>query len=505
VLLACLGFGFFVRLVPELLAGSLPVGWDTVHYAVAMTDGVVLAHWSGFFASSWLLYALIVPVYGVLQGDPFLLLKVVAPLLFGLNVAGVFWFARRMLLWSVPLSVFACVLFGLQFASLRISWDLLRNALGLGLLLFAFASLKGVGSWRGFALFSALSLLSVFAHEYAAVTLVAVLSGLGVYAYLRKDVGFDVKRALLAATPGLAVFAVGLWLRFFPVYAAPATNVITVGDSVSGNVGGLFFVVDYLRVQTPVDGYAGYLALASSVLVLFLVLFGPYLFLVWKGFFRSRVLDAWTGLLLVGAFGCLVVPFFALQYWHRWMFMLVYPFTFYAAFGVARLLGKARERRVGFFRLRSGRAAGAMLALTFVLGVSYLAMPVLVPATGNGAVPYVESVCGYFSISPTVPYQDAASVVASMAWLDANMEASSCVVLQHTFLNWGRLYLDGSCPIVYYLQDSASAVSAASGNGFSRVYAVGWNRPVGWGEVPVPEGFESVADFGRISVYVNEV
>jgi hypothetical protein len=35
-LIVCLSFGFFVRLIPEVLAGSLPIGFDTVHYAVAM-------------------------------------------------------------------------------------------------------------------------------------------------------------------------------------------------------------------------------------------------------------------------------------------------------------------------------------------------------------------------------------------------------------------------------------------------------------------------------------
>src|SRR3990170_1533817 len=86
LLLACLGIGFFIRLVPEVLAFPFPIGSDTVYYAFLMKSGVVWAHWSQFFTSAWLLNALIVPAYGVLQVDPFLLLKVVAPLLFGLNV-----------------------------------------------------------------------------------------------------------------------------------------------------------------------------------------------------------------------------------------------------------------------------------------------------------------------------------------------------------------------------------------------------------------------------------
>jgi hypothetical protein len=55
-LVACLGLGFFVRLVPELLAFPLPIGFDTIYYANVMKDGVIVANWSAFFASSWLLF-----------------------------------------------------------------------------------------------------------------------------------------------------------------------------------------------------------------------------------------------------------------------------------------------------------------------------------------------------------------------------------------------------------------------------------------------------------------
>jgi hypothetical protein len=72
-------FGFLVRLVPELIAFSSPIGYDTVHYAVVMKDGVVWANWGSFFTSSWLLYGLTVPLYAVTGVDPFVLLKFVAP------------------------------------------------------------------------------------------------------------------------------------------------------------------------------------------------------------------------------------------------------------------------------------------------------------------------------------------------------------------------------------------------------------------------------------------
>jgi hypothetical protein len=504
-LVACLSLGFFVRLIPELLAFPLPIGFDTVYYAVVMKSGVILPHWSSFFTSSWLLYALIVPLYSLSQVDPFLLLKVVAPLLFGLNVAGVYWFSRKILGWDLRMGFLAGFFFALQLASLRISWDLLRNTLGLGILLFALSYTKEVGSKRGFALFASLSLLTVFAHEYAAVTLLVVAVGLVVWRFVRRQVDSASKRLALAVLPALTVVMTGVWLRIFPVHYTLGTNVISAGDAVSAQQGKLFFMVDYLRIQTSVDNYASYWTLALSVGLLFAVLYLPYLFLVVKGFFRSRILSLWTMLLLVGAFGCLTVPFFALEYWHRWMFMLVYPFTFFAVNGFSKLLQPETSsgEKTRSFRWFSNKKAAVTVLLTLSLGVAYLATPVLM-VYADVSVPSATDTYLYFSTSPTVPYEDVNSVVQAMSWLNGNMDAASCVVLQNAFTSWGQLYLDKSHEIVHFNNDVNFAVNTAFGHGFSRVFFVWWNTPIGWYGISVPQSFVSVQDFGRISVYAYE-
>lgn len=504
LLLTCLGIGFLIRLIPELLAWPLPIGFDTIHYAVVMKSGVVLAHWSQFFTSSWLLYSFIVPLYGLTQIDPFLLLKIVAPLLYGLNVAGVYWFARKALRWSWQMSLVSGILFSLQFAALRISWDLLRNILGMGILLFALSYYKEVGSRKGFALFAILSLFSVFAHEYAAATLIAIVFGLAILSLFKKQVSTNIKSLALAALPSLTVFSVGLGLRIFPMQFTTVTNVINVGDTVSGKAGGMFFLVNYLSIQESVDSYGIYSNLALSVFVLFALLYLPFIFFAIKGYFKNVVLDAWTGLLIVGAFGCLVVPFFAFQYWHRWMFMIAYPFTFYTVSGIWYLKSRLHFRRqhlAGFLHNRFCLP----LILAFGLSISYLATPLIVGAA-QPAAPYITTVSLYFSVAPTVPYQDVNSVVSCMKWLEANMGASSCVILHNDFLDWGKLYLDKSHEIIYFINSIDAAINSASSNGFGRVFFVWWNQPMNWCvDLSVPNGFVSVQDFGRISVYANEV
>ena len=492
--------GFVVRLIPEVLAFPDPIGFDTIYYAAAMTHGVIWPHWSTFFTTTWLFNAITVPLYSVSNIDPFLLLKVLAPALFGLNVAGIYWFSRKTLGWNTRISLLSMGFFALQLASLRISWDLLRNTLGLGLLLFTLPFIYRLDSKRGLACFVLLSLLTVFAHEYAAVTLFVVVFSLVVLRLVKGRAGADFKRLVVAFSPALAVFLVGFYFRFFPIRYAVTSAVIGSGDSVSGSVGKLFFLVNYLSVKSAVDFYASYFDLVFSVTVLFSLLYLSYLFLVWKGFFRNEILDVWTGLLLVGSFSCLIVPFFALELWHRWMFMLAYPFTFYAVSGLAKLF---RRRDGGNFlssvRFSRGLAVGAVL-LTIVLAGVYLATPVLMN-TVNVGIFSVYPAYKYFSSSPTVPYSDVANVIQAVKWLDGSMNGNSCVILYHAFLQWGSLYLNKSHVIVHFDYDVDMALKAALEHGFSSVYFVWWNHDIGWYGVTVPNYFARIEDFGRISVF----
>lgn len=491
--------GFVIRLIPEVLAFPNPIGFDTVYYAARMKSCVVWPHWSTLFTSAWLLHALIVPLYTLSNADPFLLLKIVAPLLYGLNVTGIYYFADKALSWDLKKSLFAGGFFVVQLASLRISWDLLRNTLGMGILLFTLPFINKLDSKRGIACFISLSLLTVFAHQYAAVTLLAIAVGSVFWRFVRRKQGRANIRRILVVLPALTVFLAGIYLRIFPIRYVVETNIIGVGDVVRAAPGRLFFLTNYLSVKTSVQYYPTYWDLALHVTALFGLLYLPYLFLVWKGFFRNDVLDFWTALLLVGSFGCLVIPFFALDLWNRWMFMLVYPFTFYAVNGLETLLGKRNRENLhlGTSKL-SGKMKGLIL-LTVLLGGFYLAIPVLMNTVN--AENFSTPVSNYFSSAPTVPYQDVDGVVQAMLWLDESMNNHSCVILHHAFREWGSLYLDKSHTIVVFSSDAELALSKALEHGFSCVYLVWWNQNVGWYDITIPDGFEELQNFSRISVF----
>jgi len=106
-----------------------------------------------------------------------------------------------------------------------------------------------------------------------------------------------------------------------------------------------------------------------------------------------------------------------------------------------------------------------------------------------------------FSFAPTVPYKDIGDVVRAMEWLNQNMEVNSSVILHEAFLWWGKLCLDDSKKIVYFVNDVDSAVNIALSHGFTKVYFVWWNVPLGWYGITVPKNFTGLRDFGRITVY----
>jgi hypothetical protein len=333
--------------------------------------------------------------------------------------------------------------------------------------------------------------------------LVTVL-GLLAWRLLKKQINHNYKMLALGIVPALSVFMVGVFLRFNPIRYAAQSNIIQAGDTLSGQAG-LFFLTNYLQVQDSIDYYANYWMLALNVGLLFAVLFLPYILLVKKGFFKNTILNIWTGLLLFGALGCLIVPFFAFQWWHRWMFMLVYPFTFYAALGIAKLLSKQPvSGKSPFSKLFSNKKAFGMVLLTLSLGVAYLFTPVTM-VYANKSVPNITGTQVYFSTDPAVPYQDENSVVQAMDWFNHNSDLQSCIILQRHFFEYGRLYLSNSKSIIHYEIDSNVAVSKALESGFSHIFFVWWNQQVGWGDFSVPAGFTRVQDFGRISIYGYEM
>jgi hypothetical protein len=495
----CFLIGFCIRIVPEILAFPYPIGFDSVYYAAVIKSSIVWVHWSQFFSTTWLLNAILIFFNQISNLDPFLLLKFVAPLLYGLNVSGIFWFARRILNWNVKLCVLAGALFSVQLASLRISWDLLRNTFGMGLLLFTIPFLGKTRSKRDFLLLFLLSMCVVFAHELAGATFLAIVLGMLSLHLLRKRLVKSDLLTFAAILPALCMFLADVFLRLYPISNSAAMNVISISSTSSAR---FFFFVNYLSVKDAVFHYPSYLSLILDALSLFVLLYLPYLYLVWKGFFKNIVLNFWTIFLLIGSFDCLLFPFFALDFWDRWMLMLAYPFTFYAVNGIS-VLHKYNEHCKRTFGISTKKIKG-MLLITTLLGCIYLATPVLMN-TVNAGIFSLYPTSMHLSFAPTVPYRDVDNVIEAMDWLNANMGGNSSVILHDAFFEWGLIYLEQTHRIIHFSDDVNSAVNVCIQFGSKQVFFLWWNGNVGWYNVQIPSYFVQLRDFERISIYSYSV
>jgi len=282
------------------------------------------------------------------------------------------------------------------------------------------------------------------------------------------------------------------------------TNLIRVDDSIWAHPGGLFFLTDYLSVNTPIESYTSYFALFLEVGTLFVILYALLMPLICVGFFKDRALTSWTILLLIGGLGCLVIPFAALFLWARWMLLLIYPFTFYAANGLWKvtksLHGVSVSRFLGWFKITKKIGYGLALA-SIIAGSLFMVWPLVDGKYGiiswGGSFKYVPSTMQ----TSTVPLQDINGVIEAYDWLNNNMDSNSSLIVHDAFDFWTMLYLDQSQSAFLFDFDLQAATTHSIVEGFESSYFVWWNQDIGWYNLDVQDDWVSVYDSGRISVY----
>jgi hypothetical protein len=490
--------GFVVRLVPELLSFPYPIGWDTIYYAYRISDGALFGFWNDPF-STWLPYGIMIFLGNLTRLDPFILLKIIAPLLYGGSTAGIFFVAWKKLDWGVTKSLVACGLFAFQLAALTISWQFYRNVFGVMVLLFALPFIKADIGWKGAAGLAVLGLLIAWGHELAVVSLFFIVFGmLALSVFRRERVPY---RLFGAMVPALVVFLGNfLLVSLFP-RVAPA-NLVWLDDSVFAHPGGLFFLTNYLSVSTPIESYGSYFVLFSQVGSLFVLLYALLLPLIVVGYFKDRMLNVWTLLLLVGGLGCLIFPFAALLLWGRWMLMLVYPLTFFAANGLWKVWkdGFSVSRFFGWFKIPKKVGVGLAL-LSVMVGALFMSFPLVDGKYGiigwGGTFKYVPSTMQ----SSSVPLQDTEGTIEAFRWISNNMNGNSCLLVHDVFEFWTLLYLDQSYSAYIFDWDLDAAANHALNDGYESAYFVWWNQDIGWYNLRVSNDWVSVQDFGRISVY----
>ena len=506
-ILFCFLLGFVVRLIPEAVSYPYPIGFDTISYAASISTGKIWYHsgtffeypWTTFF-STWLLYLFLIPVHNAAKINPFLLLKFASPLLYAFNVCAVYIFSRKWLSWSIPKGLLAALLFTFQLATLRTSWDLYRNMLAMIFLLLALPLIYKADTRRDLVLFALLSIFVVFSHELIAAVLLILIFGIIVLDLLKHK---NIKRhfkVLMATLPALTSFLLITFVMYSHYGFTVETNIISAHNPSPSHPYNLFFIENYFKTSSPMENYPTYFSLVLDVFSLFSVLYLLWLPLTILGFFRDKILDVWLLVLLAFTFSSIIIPFFAIFQWHRWMYMLVYPFTFYATNGAARrshLFFRKIESKLSCIRSFS-RLASTTLLIAILLSVLFMAVP------AEFAVYSLGRVNSYFPSTMqhnTIPLQDQNDLIEALKWLNTNGFKNVSILLHHALLPWARLYLSEDFVWVYYILNIEDALNLALQKGFDQVYLIWWNTNIGWYGITVPHNFHEVFKSGRLSVF----
>src|SRR5437588_692971 len=128
---------FLIRIIPEILSGPYPVGWDIIAYYVPNTIDIVSGQMNiwGIITSPPVMYAIVVPAYILTRTTLVLIFKFLGPILYGFLGWSIFRFCQRRLHWSGIKALYAVLFISAYFVTLRISWDAYQAELGLALFL----------------------------------------------------------------------------------------------------------------------------------------------------------------------------------------------------------------------------------------------------------------------------------------------------------------------------------------------------------------------------------
>ena len=485
--LVCLWFSLIgFRIIPEVLAGGFPIGFDTVTYYAPFIRGVQTLGFNSllrvlFSQTAPLMYFILFPL-GLTGVPPILLTKIVSPIIFGFTGLAVFTVLKDVLKISrgeaVLLAFFMCV----NFMVLRFSWDMWRNSLGLIFYLLCFRELTFFDLNRrvGFKLLL-FSLLSATSSELTAVLVAATmcLGGLHKLIKIRRLTSFTVILFIIGCLSGVLVFYYAHILQVFtpmpPDYPL---------EFISGAGGFASFQYDYIG-GGGWYGFENYSEAVLTPIIIFLFISAPILPLLFKQKFECKWVNIFLLTCLIGSVSIIIFPYAAIPVWHRWMFMLVFPLLFYAS---KKLSSLGKRLKYGYF------------TLILVFGLGYAVLPPSTP------FPYYSISSITYKYIPTsmlqnsISLEDSPSVITVLNWLDTYGFSNSCLMAYEPFMGWSRLYLQGDITIIPY--DLSTSMLDLGLEYYDNVYVIWWIRGTGWYDWTPPPSLIEVFSSGDIAVYI---
>jgi hypothetical protein len=488
-------FAGILRIIPEIVAWTRVIGYDLIAYYAPVLSYFDLTPSQLRLLLltpnySPLLYLLLAPsarIFGEL-----ITLRSCAVFTYALLGAAVFIFTQKQLEWSPRAGLFTSILTASYFVTLRIGLDLLKNVLGLVLLLTILALMKDSHEsvrWRIPIIILAIMLAAT--HQISFLVLLFAALGSAAFSLLSGR-GSAAVRILASVLPAVAVFlsltflVAGTGSAFF---SAKGVTVYFLPLNAQGTPTSPF--VNYLAQ------YGSYTALTTDVSQLFLFLYLPILPLMVLGLHRDRVLGLVTLALLPGSFSLMMFPDAGLGLWYRWMFVLAIPFAFYAANGSLKLVRRVKNKK------RRVYAAGLILLILGSLGFCFAVLPAETPLTyfiRPELRPYFPSSMQ----TSTIPLGDEQDATAILEQLDTMMGSDSVLLVHESFYGWASLAITGNTTIIdYHLGEPTDALPLAKQLGFTRIYWIWWVPGYEWHNYRAPLSlFKPILQSGHLAVFL---
>ena len=464
----------FIRSIPEILVGPYPIGWDTIAFYVPNTLDWAAGK-AGFvqiLGTAPLMYMISVPVYLLSRVNPVWIFKIMGPILYGSMIWALFRFLGKGLKWSDQRALGGALLTSLYFVTLRISWDLYRNMLGLTFILLSLPLLEDWKTPRKGGLLSLLLVLAVASDQLTGV-IALVLVGARAVTALTKQQRRDFTGMFKIALPGGVLFL----------------SIAYAGLIVPG--------IGLVRAQTSLPtlsslgsslGFLGYAYVALTPLILI-------------GLRKTSNLDVkiWT-ILCVAIVGLALLPFFGPNVQsYRWSLLLDIPLCIYAAAGLSRLttLGRPSIRWVGGAR----RFLPIFSTILVISAALYIALP------AQQAMVYYTAFPGLLPTSmtqDTIPMSDVGNLKTLLDSAATRMDSSTVLITHQAIYGWARAYFSSSAAHVvnYQYNGPLAGVELARSEGYSSILMIWWINGSGWHDQPnVPSGFEVLLQNGDLALY----
>jgi hypothetical protein len=475
-LLAAFLIPLVIRAIPEILVGPYPVGWDTIAFYVPNTLDWAAgkAGFAVIIGTAPLMYMISVPVYLLSRVNPVWIFKIMGPILYGSMILALFRFLRIGLNWPDRQALGGGLLTSFYFVTLRISWDMYGNMLGLTFILLSLPLIGGdLKGPENRALLSVLIVLAVASDPLTGV-IALVLVGTKALISLTEKQRDEFAGMVKAALPGVVLFV-----------AIVYTGLIMSGFGL-------------VREQPPVPSLSsvglslGFLGYAYLALI-------PLIFIGLRRVPNAE-LRIWS-FFCIGIVASALLPFLGpIVESYRWSLLLDIPVCVFAAAGLYRLL-ESLHPRIGLGRSLSGLILPTFSTLLIVSAALYITVPAQQALVLYTAYPEQLPTS---MVQDTIPMSDLGNLKTLLDSAAARINPATALITHQAIYGWARAYLPSlNDRIINYQYNSPLiGVQLARSEGYSSILMIWWTNGTGWhNQSDVPSGFQILLANGDLALY----